>query len=97
MAGRPKPGREPNWRAIAARVLAATVGAYALCYAWIGAAVRVLPMDGVDANILATCLAFMVFVAVILRAFAVRSVTRIWCELLLGTALPMGLLLGLGR
>ncbi|WP_375198115.1 hypothetical protein, partial [Sphingobium sp.] len=64
---------------------------------WICAAVRLLPMDAVDANILATCLAFILFVAVILRAFAVRSVTRIWSELLVGTALPFALMLGVAR
>ncbi|ATI80478.1 iron transporter [Sphingobium yanoikuyae] len=89
--------QEPGWRTIAPRVLASTVGAYGLCYAWICAAVRLLPMDAVDANILATCLAFILFVAVILRAFAVRSVTRIWGELLVGTALPFALMLGVAR
>lgn len=87
--------QEPGWRTVTARVLAASVGAYALCYAWIAAAVRLLPMEAVDANILATCLAFVLFVAVILRAFALRSARRVWLELLVGTALPVGLMLGI--
>lgn len=93
--------REPGWREIVPRLLAASIGAYALCYAWIGAAVRLLPMvipiDGVDANILATCLAFILFVVAALRAFALRSTLRVWVELLTGTALPLCLLLGSSR
>ncbi|WP_395336312.1 hypothetical protein WBP06_19420 [Novosphingobium sp. BL-8H] len=55
---------------------------------------RLLPMDAVDANILATCFAFVLFVVVILRAFALRSALRVWLELLAGTALPLCLMLG---
>jgi|GEM_PF-1333963 hypothetical protein len=85
--------QEPGWRTVTARVLAASAGAYALCYAWIGAAVRLLPMEAVDATILATCLAFVLFVVVILRAFALRSARRVWLELLAGTVLPICLML----
>lgn len=93
--------REPDRREIVARLLAASIGAYALCHAWISAAVRLLPtvapIDGVDANILATCLAFILFVVAALRAFALRSALQVWAELFAGTALPLCLLLGFDR
>lgn len=70
---------------ITARVLAASVGAYGLCYVWIVALVLLLPrvtaLDGVDATIVSTCGSFVVFVVIILRAFAVRAISRLWLEI----------------
>ncbi|KFG88918.1 putative iron uptake protein [Sphingobium herbicidovorans NBRC 16415] len=85
------------WRAVLPRVLAASVGAYAVCYAWIGALVLILPMDRVDANILATNAAFLLFVGIILRSFAIRGVRRLWLEIAGGTALPTIIILGAMR
>lgn len=82
------------WRAVLPRVLAASIGAYAVCYAWISALVLSLPMDKVDANILATNAAFLLFVGIIVRSFAIRSVTRLWLEIAGATALPAVTILG---
>ena len=82
------------WRAVLPRVLAASIGAYAVCYAWIGALVLVLPMDRVDANILATNAAFLLFVGIILRSFAIPSIKRLWLEIAGATLLPAAIILG---
>jgi hypothetical protein len=64
---------------ITARVLAASVGAYGLCYVWIVALVLLLPrvtaLDGVDATIVSTCGSFVVFVVIISYRACSRSET----------------------
>lgn len=85
--------RKVDWREIVVRVLMASVGGYALSYVWAALLIKGLPMDGVDATILATDLAFLLFVGVILRAFAVRSMARLGRELAIGLAIPLILLL----
>lgn len=82
---------------VASRVMAASLGGYAVCYAWISALVLLVPMDRVDAVILFTCLAFILFVAIILRAFAIASPRRLWIEILVGAALPAAIALGATR
>lgn len=89
--------RKVGWREILFRVLAASLGSYALCYAWAAVLIRLLPMDGVDATILATGLAFLLFVFLILHCFAVRSVRRLRREMLIGIAIPLIILIGTGR
>lgn len=80
--------RTARWRALSLRILAASVGGYVVCYTWICALIAVLPMDGVDATILATGLAFMLFTAIVLRAFAIGSVVRLWLEIVVATLVP---------
>ena len=86
-----------SWRDVAPRVAAASIGAYALCYAWTAALIGLLPMERVDATIVATSFAFLLFVFLILRAFAIRDVKRLWGEMLVGTAVPALILLVLPR
>jgi hypothetical protein len=82
-----------GWGNLLARILAATVGAYALCYAWVAALVLLLPrttrIDGIDATIFSTSGAFLLFVAIILRAFSIRSIARGWAELALATGVAL--------
>lgn len=86
-----------SWRDIVPRVVAASIGAYVLCYTWTGALLCLLPMKRVDATIIATGIAFLLFVCLILRAFAARSIVRLWAELVIGTAAACLILWGLPR
>ncbi|MFT3964289.1 MAG: hypothetical protein QM690_00215 [Sphingobium sp.] len=89
--------RKVNWREVLSRVMAASIGAYVLCYAWTGALICLLPMEKVDATIVSTGIAFLLFVFLILRAFAVRSLVRLWSELLVGTVVALLVMAGLPR
>lgn len=85
-----------EWRGLTARILAASVGAYGFCYAWIAALAMLLPritkIDSVDATIIATSVAFLAFVVIILRGFSIRSPLRLWIEITVGTVLPVALI-----
>jgi len=74
-----------GWVTLFIRIALASVGAYGLCYAWIAALVlllpRLTPLDGVDAAIVSTCGAFILFAAIIVRAFAIRRVARLAVEM----------------
>jgi hypothetical protein len=78
---------------IVARVLAAGPGGYAVSYAWAGAMAVIVPIDPVDAVITATCTAFLVFIGVVIRAFSVASVQRLFGEIVGATLLLGGLAL----
>ena len=69
-----------------ARILAASVGGYALAYAFTGALALLLPVPRPDAVYISAMLAFLLYVTVILWAFAARSVLRVWLVLLAATA-----------
>jgi hypothetical protein len=81
---------------IASRTMAASIGGYGVCYAWVAALALTLPMDRIDATILATCLAFILYVAIILRVFAIRSEKRMWAELLATGLVPMAIIWSAG-
>lgn len=81
---------------IASRSIAASIGGYGICYAWVAALVIMLPMDPIDATILATCLAFILYVAIILRVFAIHSERRMWTELMATGIAPMAIIWGAG-
>jgi hypothetical protein len=67
----------PSWRLIAVRLLAGTVGAYAMTY-WIGAALAaLLPMEPSETVYLVSLLQIFVFVATVIWVFADSSIRRV--------------------
>ncbi|CAD5106409.1 DUF3649 domain-containing protein [Zestomonas carbonaria] len=77
----------PAW-SVLSRTLAALLGGYLFTYAFTAALARLLPLDKVDAMVVATLLSFVLYTLVILWAFACRSAWRVWAGLAL--ALPLG-------
>jgi hypothetical protein len=71
------------------RIVAAVLGGYAFTYAFTAALARLLPLQPVDALIVATVLSFAVYTGAILWAFACRSATRAWTGLALGVPLAL--------
>jgi hypothetical protein len=75
------------------RALAAIGGGYAFCWGFVALGVAGLYALGMafhDAEHLSSILAFLVYVAVFLWAFAARSLVRVWVVLLGGGALMAG-------
>ena len=78
-----------RWPAITARVLAGVLGSYAFTWGFAGAGIAALVGLGVgyhDAEMGVLMLAFFVFLALFLWAFAARSLLRVWLTLMGGTA-----------
>ncbi|WP_460419345.1 DUF3649 domain-containing protein [Pseudomonas sp. microsymbiont 2] len=71
------------------RIVAAVFGGYAFTYAFTAALARLLPLEQVDALIVATVLSFAVYTGAILWAFACRSARRAWAGLALGVPLAL--------
>ena len=68
--------RQPSWQLIVVRVLAATVGGYAVTY-WLGAALAViLPLPHSETVYLVSLLQIFIFVAVVVWVFAESSMWR---------------------
>lgn len=76
---------------VAGRVLAGTLGAYALAAALAIAVARITPLASIDAAMLGTLVALCVFPAVTLWAFLTRSVGRALAGIA-GLALVLGAL-----
>ncbi len=75
------------------RGLAAILGGYAFCWGFVALGVAgfyALGMAFHDAEHLSSILAFLIYVAVFLWAFAARSLVRVWVVLLGGGALMAG-------
>lgn len=73
-----------RWRAnVAARVVAAIPGGYAISYLFTGAVPLWLPMARTEAVLWTTLASFTVYTCVVLYAFGARSVWRIWRNLAL--------------
>lgn len=75
------------------RALAAILGGYAFCWGFVALGVAGLYALGMafhDAEHLSSILAFLVYVAVFIWAFAARSLVRVWVVLLGGGALMAG-------
>lgn len=75
------------WVPILSRTLAAWVGGYAFTYAFTAALARLLPLDNVDALIVASLLSFVIYTFAILWAFAARHQGSAWMGAVL--ALPL--------
>lgn len=81
---------------VALRVLGAVGGGYAFCAACVALLAVALPrLAGVprsEAVLAAAMLGFVLYLAVLVWAFSVPSLGRLWCALAGGTALAYGLL-----
>lgn len=76
--------RRVGWRGVCSRVVAATLGSYALVSALVAAAAR-LPLAPVDAILYPALLAIPVLVALAIACFAVRSSRWLWVVLIATT------------
>lgn len=72
-----------SWRGVAARLAAATLGAYALVWAAVAAAAR-LPLAPADAILYPALAAIPVQMALTVWAFAARSPRRVWLAIVAG-------------
>ena len=73
-----------RWRAnVAARMVAAIPGGYAISYLFTGAVPLWLPMARTEAVLWTTLASFAVYTGVVLYAFGARSVWRMWGHLAL--------------
>ena len=94
-AAQAAPRRGPDrrsWRYranVAARTLAGTLGAYAVAALFGAALARTLPMERLDATVIATLLAFLVAPAVTVWAFLARGPWRAWAGVI-GAVLLLG-------
>ena len=66
------------WPSILSRTLAGLLGGYAFTYAFTACLARLLPMQPVDAVIVASLPAFAIYTLAILWAFASRDAWRAW-------------------
>ncbi len=84
----PSPFPSGSPASIAPRLLAATLGSYLLCFAFLGALQALLPtLD----NRLLTLLPFVICAATTFWAFAGRDAWLVWLVLLLPAALCAGI------
>ena len=75
------------WVPILSRTLAALVGGYVFTYAFTAALARLLPLDNVDAMLVASLLSFAIYTCAILWAFIARHQWSAWMGAVL--ALPL--------
>jgi hypothetical protein len=78
--------KSPAWPTLS-RVVAALIGGYLFTYAFTAALARLLPMDKVDALVVASLPSFLIYTLAILWAFACRNAWRAWAGMAL--ALPL--------
>ncbi|ETK17607.1 putative iron uptake protein [Pseudomonas sp. FH4] len=78
--------KPPAWPTLS-RIVAALIGGYLFTYAFTAALARLLPMDKVDALVVATLPSFLIYTLVILWAFGCRNAWRAWAGVAL--ALPL--------
>ena len=69
------------------RIVAALIGGYLFTYAFTAALARLLPMDKVDALVVASLPSFLIYTLAILWTFACRNAWRAWAGMAL--ALPL--------
>jgi len=72
------------------RITAALLGGYVFTYAFTAALARLLPVDNVDAVVIASLLSFVVYTLAILWVFACNSLQRVWAGVAL--ALPLSVI-----
>ena len=76
--------------AVFARAMAAGFGGYAFTYAFTACLARLLPLERIDALLVASLPMFVVYTLAVLWAFAARDVWRAWLGLPL--AIPLALI-----
>lgn len=82
---RPSVSRRYRW-AVASRVVAATIGGYALSSAATVVMALLWPAPLAQAVLWATMLSFTVYTVAVIWVFTTRSATRAWAGMLIGTA-----------
>ena len=83
---RPSSAARHRW-SVASRVLAATIGGYGFVFLLTAAAPLVLPLQRAEAVLTSTIASFLIYAAIIMAVFHVRSATRAWVWLAV-TSLP---------
>ena len=81
--------------AVVLRVTAALLGGYAFSAALVALLAAALPLAGMarsEAVVLAAMLGFLLYLLVLLWAFSVRSLARLWARLAGASVLACGLL-----
>lgn len=76
--------------AVFARAMAAVFGGYTFTYAFTACLARLLPLERVDALLVASLPMFVVYTLAVLWAFAARDAWRAWLSLPL--AIPLALI-----
>lgn len=76
--------------AVFARAMAAVFGGYAFTYAFTACLARLLPLEQMDALLVASLPMFVVYTLAVLWAFAARDAWRAWLGLPL--AIPLALI-----
>lgn len=76
--------------AVFARTMAAVFGGYAFTYAFTACLARLLPLERIDALLVASLPMFVVYTLAVLWAFAARDAWRAWLGLPL--AIPLALI-----
>lgn len=76
--------------AVFARAMAAVFGGYAFTYAFTACLARLLPLERIDALLVASLPMFVVYTLAVLWAFAARDARRAWLGLPL--AIPLALI-----
>ena len=83
------------WRqrlSVALRVLGAVLGGYAFSAALVALLALILPLVGMprsEAVVLASMLGFLIYLALLIWAFAERKLWRVWAGLGAGTAMAL--------
>ena len=75
------------WTLVASRVLAAVVGGYLLCYTFVAAAARLLPLSKPDKVLASTMLGLFLYIGVVVWVFGAKSTARVWGALLVLSAI----------
>ena len=76
--------------AVFARAMAAVFGGYAFTYAFTACLARLLPLERIDALLVASLPMFVIYTLAVLWAFAARDAWRAWLGLPL--AIPLALI-----
>ncbi|HEX7027875.1 MAG TPA: DUF3649 domain-containing protein [Gammaproteobacteria bacterium] len=82
---------KPLWPQVLSRVLAAIVGGYALTYCVTAFLAVYLPMSPVDNVFVSGMLAFAVYTALVIYAFAASRHERVWLHYSLSVVVLAGL------
>ena len=81
------PAGDIAWSLIVSRVLAAALGGYLLCYTFVAAATRLLPLSRPDKVLASTMLGLFLYVGVVIWVFGAKSSARVWGVLLVLSAI----------
>ena len=87
--------RRSPWMAVTSRVTAGVGAGYVFIACWVPLLALVLALAGMqrsEAVVLSAMLGFLFYLGILLWAFTVRSLARLWTTLILASAAAAGLL-----